>query len=330
MKFTRHVCLLPGVIASNEALGYSALRRIICVAQRLHRQQMEQELRAACSSVQRRLQDLEQQNKKLQQEKLLLKRRGKRRSEFIADVAFTLFVWSCPCGALCQAYLAQELSSTPTENELQFEDVEKRYLGASLETINAIMAKTGALGKRKLDAAYRFQRDFNLAGWIEQENARKGIAPTVSLVLRHLSSQKEPDDKSGETMAVKDKLVPSSKWVQRFRRRWQLKHGRFGARDRVLVEELRSKANLSYHNNKPTYPQHRTRQMWLATWLHSECASLTTVCTQTASLRGGVYVDATVTVLWGIRRQCNKKRTPPRQVIGKGVRKRAPLQVPIS
>ena len=192
-----------------------------------------------------RLADVKAAESELRRRRLLLQRQQQRLRHFVADVAFILFVWAAPDTKLCAAYLqSQQLEGDACGCTV--DEVQQRYLQVEVAEMNAISEKQKTIGQRKLDEATRFQREFTLAQWIEHENSKKGNAPTVALVQSHLSQ--------GVRIAGTDKVASchcapadvSTKWVQRFRKRWHLTRGRFAARERVPLDALREKASVGY------------------------------------------------------------------------------------
>lgn len=195
----------------------------------------------AVGNIDNVLLQVKQKKKQFLRERKLQQQREKRLTGFITDVAFILFVWTCPCAHLCQAYLAAQLAKGSQEHLPTLEQIELRYLEADIAEINAVMEKKPEVGQRKIETAARFQRDFNLSQWIESQNIEKGVAPTIALVQQHLQEAVVCTDAGGEPFAPPGPMQPSTKWVQRFRTRWGMKRGRFQPRDRVPVEELRMK-----------------------------------------------------------------------------------------
>ena len=125
------------------------------------------------------------------------------------------------------------------QNGLTVEDIQDQYLSASIAHINDIQDKADHIGKRKISTAERFLRDFNLAVWIDAQNTIKGNAPTVALVQQRVSQIPEVSEQERKVNAGSKQPSVSTKWVQRFRRKWGFGRGRFSARDRAPVAELR-------------------------------------------------------------------------------------------
>ena len=180
----------------------------------------------------------------LQRQRRLLQQRRRRILQFVEDVALLLFVWTCPDTTLCQAYLESEKIAADTSG-VTLKDIERRYLSLSSAQINGMMDKATTVGARTLQKAERFKREFALARWIETENSKKGNAPTAALVQVHMSQSTDLVSISQEDMAVDTPVKVSTKWVQRFRKRWRLARGRFVPRDHLPLNAVREKAPVS-------------------------------------------------------------------------------------
>ena len=186
--------------------------------------------------------ELETAEKGLQRKLMLLQRRKRRATKFVADVAFILFVWTVPDTTLCSAYLESQLQEYEGSG-LTVEELQRRYLAASVDQINAISDRNKCVGVWKLQTAANFQRDAALAHWIETENTVKGNAPTAALVQSHLSKEVVLPLKDGPALLPRAPSKVSSKWVQRFRKRCHFTRGRFGARGRLPLDAVREKAS---------------------------------------------------------------------------------------
>ena len=89
---------------------------------------------------------LKLEGERLTRQRRALQQKEKRVQGSIADVAFILFVWTCPDTSLCHAYLAhQQMTSDP--NNLSVAKIQDRYLSAGIDHINAIQDKTDHIGK---------------------------------------------------------------------------------------------------------------------------------------------------------------------------------------
>ena len=169
-----------------------------------------------------------------------LKRQQTGMKIWIGDVAFVLFVWSCPCTLMAQAFLDQRQKDSPGLDLGSVVDLQERYLSVDLTTLTSIQAARTEPVDRKSKAAARFEREYNLVKWIEHSNMAKGIAPTTHMVVTHLAGKDDVLPASHESPDGGSATV-STKWVQRFRHRWCMRRGSFQARDHIPVEELRAK-----------------------------------------------------------------------------------------
>ena len=120
--------------------------------------------------------------------------------------------------------------------------LEDRYLETELEVLRDIMGRKDTIGRHVMRAALKFEGEYSLATWLETENRDKGVAPNTGLVLRHLRKPQEKPEALSPLTRTASTTFGGLKWVQRFRHRWRLLRGRFPARERIPVEELREKA----------------------------------------------------------------------------------------
>ena len=80
--------------------------------------------------------------------------------------------------------------------------------------------------------------------WIEAESAKKGNAPTAALVQERLHRSCEESVHTDKTNGASNKAKVTTTWVQRFRQKWGFTRGRFHARDRIPVAELRERSSI--------------------------------------------------------------------------------------
>ena len=191
---------------------------------------------------------LKQEEGRLRRQRRALQDKERRQESFVADVAFILFVWTCPDPLLCHAYLAHRQVRSGARG-CSVAEIEDRYLSTTIDHINAIHARNDHIGKRKIATAERYLREFRLARWIDAKNANKGNAPTVALVQQMLARSSDDAEQAGKVNAAETHARVSTKWVQRFRQKWGFTRGRFSARDRIPVAELRDKALHSMSGN---------------------------------------------------------------------------------
>ena len=85
---------------------------------------------------------------------------------------------------------------------------------------------------RQLAEAKKFVAEARLVGWVLEQNAAKGIAPTASAVLRQ----------AGEGL-VRCRLQRNRyRWVQRCMKRWGGRRVHLGGGDDLSAEEFQQKA----------------------------------------------------------------------------------------
>ena len=181
-----------------------------------------------------------------------LRRKEERMRNFILDVCFILFVWCAPSGSLALAYAAHATSTKKHDAEVRIEQLQRRYLETDLDTLSAINTKDAGMSKRAFAEADRFQSQFDLFQWIETQNDAKGVAPNTTMVRNHVVRKSmEPTGNASPTGALVAKSVSVS-WVQRFRKRWALKRGRFMPGERLPRDVIGDKVAFPLSKTIPT------------------------------------------------------------------------------
>ena len=173
-----------------------------------------------------------------------LKRKQERLRKWIADVCFVLFVWTAPAGSVALAYAAHVATTKMCDAKVCLEDLEERYLNTSVLALRAIASKEGGMSKTVFAEAKRFQAEQSLLHWIRDQNDLKGVAPNTNMVQRQLARPAvEPVATATESCACDQRAVSIS-WVQRFRRRWALRRGKFMPGERLTPDVIRAKVIL--------------------------------------------------------------------------------------
>ena len=119
-----------------------------------------------------------------------------------------------------------------------------RYFAASPASLAALAAPTGEPPRAPAARARRFVKQYDLQAWVRHENEAKGLAPTTGLVQRQvlLSGTTAVAANPHGDIAEESLSPPSTKWVQRFRRRWALRRGAFPPRAAPPLHVLRQRA----------------------------------------------------------------------------------------
>ena len=123
--------------------------------------------------------------RRLQRSSWLERRRAQRVLDTVSEVAFILFVWSCPDATMAMAYVAAEEKRRqqhfPT---LTRETLDQRYLEAPVEVVGDIWRGVGGCSPARLAEAKRYYRDYGLSAWVRDNNEGKAIAPSPEMVIR--------------------------------------------------------------------------------------------------------------------------------------------------
>jgi hypothetical protein len=148
----------------------------------------------------------------------------KREVNRLWAVAFTLFVWSLPNSKLGLHYLrvkGDTLYAHQTDEELDAALAEQ-YLAWPLPRLNQIYEQSGYYGKAVFADATAFSTDLHVLKWVENMNLAQGIAPSYRMAGTFRDTLAAGPADSREPLRLKRGAVASSKWVQRFRKRWRL------------------------------------------------------------------------------------------------------------
>ena len=185
--------------------------------------------------------------KQLRQAKWMLKAVKRRERDYaarVAEIAFALVAKEWPETACARAFVAaaKKKPCGAALDDATLERVAARHAATAAATLLDIASGIGGLEHKVLQEAQQFWQDWKLRRWVEAQNVSKGLAPTSALLVRHLCANAPQYTSLGNTPWNCRRGAAAKKWLQRFRRRWQLVRGRFPARDKVPLETLRLKA----------------------------------------------------------------------------------------
>ena len=184
--------------------------------------------------------------RRLERASRLAERRAQRLVETVSEVAFVLFVWSCPDASLALAYVAaQEGRRKMPFPTVTKEALEDRYLEMPVEVVGDFWRGAGGCSRASFAEAKRFYRDYVLSEWVSEQNERKGVAPTPKMVIRRLRGMSDTREPFARVAQRVDHSWASRKWVQRWRHRWGMRFGSFGVREHVSAADKLEKARCS-------------------------------------------------------------------------------------
>ena len=123
------------------------------------------------------------------------------------------------------------------------QEVCNRFLGLSVDDVNAVRDPPDQQGRARLREALAFITEQQLHAWVADQNECHGIAPTIGDTLRR------PDElaathiqEMGQTPLWSVATSARYKWAASFRRRWRLGLRKPHAREAVPLETARQKA----------------------------------------------------------------------------------------
>ena len=174
----------------------------------------------------------------------------KREVNRLWAVAFTLFVWSVPNAKLSLRYLrlrGDALYAAQTDAELDAALAEQ-YLAWPQDRLNQIYAQSGYYGKAVFADASAFSTDLQVLKWVENMNLGQGIAPSYRMAGTFRDTLAAGPADSREPLRLKRGPVASSKWVQRFRKRWRLSLEKIAPLNIMPKTVLQEKVLVSLRN----------------------------------------------------------------------------------
>ena len=175
-------------------------------------------------------------------------RRAARMRPVLQRAALLVLAWTAPETEPAALYLAQERARHDAAAVPTLERVVEEYLSLSAEALPVLVLGGGDTPARAMALARHFMRKSDLRAWIAEQNETKGLAPTTDLVQRRLLLA---DQVRGPLQPLEPPVNPalvSTKWVQRFRRQWQLRRGSHQPRETLPQEVLLRRAPQGAEN----------------------------------------------------------------------------------
>ena len=149
-------------------------------------------------------------------------------------------------------------------------EIEERFLQASVDELGQWLEWQGALDRKTVTQAKRLVEEVRLHVWISMQNSAQGVSPPPQFVWERRCAL--VIENSGSLAVAGAERPPRSdaarKWVQRFRRRWNLVLGRQEAKDVLPVSTMRSKvrSRCSQNTLRDTNSFHFVVQMLAPFW----------------------------------------------------------------
>ena len=168
------------------------------------------------------------------------KRRMAYQSKQVQQICFVLFVRTSPSATLALAYAEHARRQGKCVENISAEILQEQYLQTSVDDIANIMAGE-KIHPRVLRAATRFEREQQLHEWIHLQNIQKGIAPSSDRILKEADRLEQDHEKVKSLQGCAGSEHGRTKWMQRFKRRWQIKTGTIQAGERIPQKEAKAK-----------------------------------------------------------------------------------------
>jgi len=164
-------------------------------------------------------------------------------SAFLWNVALVLFElsgWSTQAPLL---FLEQKRRGKNWDMAHVPRDLENWFLDAPLADITELTDATTPTQARALQTAKQWLSEHALHQWVHEQNNTKGVAPMSSLVLRqlHHGVGHEAGAHSLQAGCMLNAQRTNLQWLRRWRRRWNVKLGRFAVRQCVPMDVMQAK-----------------------------------------------------------------------------------------
>ena len=127
-------------------------------------------------------------------------------------------------------------------------DIESRFLQTSVETLAQWLDWSDMSGTVRSEAQ-RFLEDARLLNWIGEQNSAQGIAPPPQFVWEKrcaLIIDKTTLHREGAASWRPARSAAAKKWLQRFRKRWNLCLGRLPAKDVLPSATMQAKVRSGF------------------------------------------------------------------------------------
>ena len=97
--------------------------------------------------------------------------------------------------------------------------------------------------KQDIGDAQRLLCDARLLGWVENQNATQGLAPSQQVVWEHRCKAQLGSSSGTDVSAMQGHTsAAAKKWMKRFRSRWSIQLGTLPVQEIVPLDVLRQKA----------------------------------------------------------------------------------------
>ena len=173
----------------------------------------------------------------------------RRHMGMTAEICFLLFVWTAPASTVALAYVDRRQNREEDCSEISEQSLLDRYNATSLATLAKIMCGEYDGPESILRAARRFKAEFDMFLFVQEQNEKKGLAPTMETLRAQVESagtdsvEETPCDEKNRQVGT-TAGTRSDKWtkrMQRFRQRWGLRKGTFPPGERLSEETTRAK-----------------------------------------------------------------------------------------
>ena len=137
-------------------------------------------------------------------------------------------------------------------------EIEDRFLKTPVETLAQWLDWSEDMPPGARAEAQRLLEDARLLRWVGDQNSAQGVAPPPQFVWEKRCSL-AIDCQHGERSAAASwrpaRSAAAKKWLQRFRRRWNLTLGRLPTQDILPVETMQAKVRSQKKKKHGSFPR---------------------------------------------------------------------------
>lgn len=189
-----------------------------------------------------------------------------KRCPAVLDVALKIQILSGGSQVQAARFLKLKFPEEPKVQGLALQQLQTDYDKLTSEERASRLTGSGATSRKRTAEAQHHLDQCALEGWVLEQNAKKGLAPSGPSAWKQLNLLREGQSSQGSgasrplvtSPAAPGAELPSrptlsqkpqgrKRWVRRWKKRFGLCRGRFAIGSRLPLEELRQKALRGPH-----------------------------------------------------------------------------------
>ena len=186
--------------------------------------------------------ELTRRQRQAQKERARL-RKQREHALLTATIAFTHEPTAGP--TIVAAILRKYARALGDDVDACIQEIEARFLQTPVDTLGKWLDWSEDIPRTIQSEAQRFVEDARLLHWIGEQNSAQGVAPPPQFVWEKRCAL-AIDKNSGHQRCAASwrpaRSAAAKKWMQRFRKRWNLCLGRLPAKDVLPTATMQAKA----------------------------------------------------------------------------------------